>query len=184
MDYEQLTADDLARLSALNLTLPLTFDAIKHYLPHRYPFMLIDRVTAVSPDNWITGYKNLSINEELFNGHFPDNPIMPGVLMIEAMAQLSGILGFISAGVTKEDGYLYVFAGVDKARFKKLVIPGDRLYIKSKLTMSKRDIYKFECQALVEDGVVCTAEIMVARQKLAADSKQTQTTSTTAESAK
>lgn len=166
IDYDKLSEEDLARLTAQGLSLPLTYDVIKTYLPHRYPFMLIDRVTAVSPDNWITGYKNISINEELFNGHFPDKPIMPGVLMVEAMAQLSGILGFISAGQTSEDGYLYLFAGVDKVRFKRLVIPGDTLVIRSKAVMNKRDIYKFECTAHVDGQLACSAEIMIARQKV------------------
>lgn len=164
-DVEKMSQTDVSRLSEQNLSLPLTYDAIKHYLPHRYPFMLIDRVTAVSPDNWITGYKNLSINEELFNGHFPDKPVMPGVLMVEAMAQLSGILGFISAGQTSEDGYLYLFAGVDKVRFKKLVIPGDTLVLRSQFIMAKRDIYKFECTAHVDEQLACSSEIMIARQK-------------------
>lgn len=165
-DVEKMSKTDALRLSEQNLCLPLNYDVIKHYLPHRYPFMLIDRVTAVSPDNWITGYKNLSINEELFTGHFPDKPIMPGVLMVEAMAQLSGILGFISAGQTAEDGYLYLFAGVDKVRFKKLVIPGDTLVLRSHLVMAKRDIYKFECSAQVDERLACACEIMIARQKI------------------
>ncbi len=164
-DVEKMSEADALRLGEQNLSLPLTYDAIKHYLPHRYPFMLIDRVTAVSPDNWITGYKNLTINEELFNGHFPDKPVMPGVLMVEAMAQLSGILGFISAGQTSEDGYLYLFAGVDKVRFKKLVIPGDTLVLRSQFLMAKHDIYKFECTAHVDEQLACSCEIMIARQK-------------------
>ena len=127
--------------------------------------MLIDRVTAISADNWITGIKNVSINEELFNGHFPDNPVMPGVLMVEAMAQLSGILGFVSAGQTSESGYLYLFAGVDKARFKRLVVPGDTLIIRSQALLNKRDIYKFACTAHVGDDLACSAELMIARQK-------------------
>lgn len=167
IDYDKLTDTDLARLNEQGLVLPLTYETIKRYLPHRYPFMLIDRVTAVSPDNWITGYKNITINEELFNGHFPDKPVMPGVLMVEAMAQLSGILGFISANQTSESGYLYLFAGVDKVRFKKLVSPGDQLLIRSYATMNKRDIYKFECTAHVDDKLACSAEIMIARQKIA-----------------
>lgn len=167
IDYDKLSDTDLARLSQQGLTLPLTYETIKRYLPHRYPFMLIDRVTAVSPDNWITGYKNISINEELFNGHFPSQPVMPGVLMVEAMAQLSGILGFISAEQTCDSGYLYLFAGVDKVRFKKLVIPGDRLVIHAKTLMNKRDIYKFDCTAYVDDKLACSAEIMIARQKTA-----------------
>lgn len=167
IDYDQLTQADLDRLNEQGLSLPLTYDAIKTYLPHRYPFMLIDRVTAVSPDNWITGYKNITINEELFNGHFPDKPIMPGVLMVEAMAQLSGILGFISANQTSESGYLYLFAGVDKVRFKRLVAPGDQLVIRSRAVMNKRDIYKFECTAHVDGQLACSSEIMIARQKTA-----------------
>lgn len=166
IDYELLTAEDWAALQQRSVTLPLKYDQIKHYLPHRYPFMLIDRVTACSPENWITGYKNITINEELFNGHFPDNPIMPGVLMVEAMAQLSGILGFISAGQTSEDGYLYLFAGVDKVRFKKTVSTGDTLVIRAKALMNKRDIYKFSCTAHVDGQLACSAEIMIARQKV------------------
>ena len=166
IDYDLLTADDLSALNQRRVVLPLKYDQIKHYLPHRYPFMLIDRVTACSPDNWITGYKNITINEELFNGHFPDNPIMPGVLMVEAMAQLSGVLGFISAGQTSEDGYLYLFAGVDKVRFKKMVSTGDTLVIRSKAIMNKRDVYKFNCTAHVDGQLACSAEIMIARQKV------------------
>lgn len=166
-DIELMNEQDFARLTAQNLVLPFHYDTIKNYLPHRYPFMLIDRVTAVSPDNWITGYKNITINEELFNGHFPNNPVMPGVLMVEAMAQLSGILGFVSAGQTNEDGYLYLFAGVDKVRFKKLVSTGDTLVIRSKLITAKRDIYKFECTVHTDDKLACSAEIMIARQKVA-----------------
>ncbi len=167
LDYELMSDEDKAALAQRNVVLPLRYDGLKHYLPHRYPFMLIDRVTACSPDNWITGYKNISINEELFNGHFPDKPIMPGVLMVEAMAQLSGILGFISANQTSEDGYLYLFAGVDKVRFKRLVIPGDQLVLRSQAIMNKRDIYKFACTAHVDDKLACSAEIMIARQKVA-----------------
>ena len=167
VDYELLSETDIADLAQRGVSLPMQYDQIKHYLPHRYPFMLIDRVTACRPDEWITGYKNISINEELFNGHFPDNPIMPGVLMVEAMAQLSGILGFISANQTAESGYLYLFAGVDKVRFKKLVVPGDQLVIRSKTIMNKRDIYKFACTAHVDGQLACSAEIMIARQKIA-----------------
>ncbi len=165
LDYDLMTDEDKAALAERNVVLPLKYDGLKHYLPHRYPFMLLDRVTAVSPDNWITSYKNITANEEIFNGHFPDNPIMPGVLMIEAMAQLSGVLGFISAGQTSEDGYLYLFAGVDKVRFKKLVSTGDTLVLRAKTLMNKREIYKFSCTAHVDGQLACSAEIMIARQK-------------------
>lgn len=164
-DYDKLTDTDFTRLDAQNLSLPFYYETIKRYLPHRYPFMLIDRVTAISADNWITGYKNISINEDMFNGHFPDNPVMPGVLMIEAMAQLSGILGFVSNNQTAQDGYLYLFAGVDKVRFKKLVTSGDTLVIRSQFVTSKRDIYIFDCTAHVDDKLACSAQIMIACQK-------------------
>lgn len=166
IDYDKLTDIDLARLAKQNLTLPFGYETIKYYLPHRYPFMLIDKVTACSPDNWITGLKNVSINEEFFNGHFPNKPIMPGVLMVEAMAQLSGILGFVSAGETADDGYVYLFAGVDKVRFKKVVIPGDQLVIKSVALMNKRGVYKFNCTAYVDGKLACSCEVMIARQKV------------------
>lgn len=167
LDYDLLNESDLQALSERGLAMPLKYDQIKLYLPHRYPFMLIDRVTACSPDNWITGYKNITVNEELFNGHFPDNPIMPGVLMVEAMAQLAGILGFISANQTSKDGYLYLFAGVDKVRFKRLVGTGDTLVLRAKTVMNKREIYKFNCTAHVDGALACSAEIMIARQKVA-----------------
>ncbi len=166
LDYDLLNESDLQALAKRGLVMPLKYDQIKLYLPHRYPFMLIDRVTACSPDNWITGYKNITANEELFNGHFPDNPIMPGVLMVEAMAQLAGILGFISANQTSKDGYLYLFAGVDKVRFKRLVSTGDTLVLRAKTLMNKREIYKFSCTAHVDGVLACSAEIMIARQKL------------------
>ena len=166
LDSELMSEQDRQILSDRGLSMPLGYHDIKRYLPHRYPFMLIDRVTACSPDNWITGYKNLTVNEELFNGHFPDNPIMLGVLMVEAMAQLSGILGFISANQTSEDGYLYLFAGVDKVRFKKMVTTGDTLVIRAKPVMNKHEIYKFSCTAHVDGKLACSAEIMIARQKL------------------
>ena len=165
IDIETLTDDDIKSLAEQNLTLPLTYHTLKHYLPHRYPFMLVDKITACKPGECITGIKNVTINEEFFNGHFPDEPIMPGVLMVEAMAQVSGVLGFISAGLTAEDGYLYLFAGVDKVRFKRQVIPGDQLIIRSTLTMQKRGIYKFDCTVHVGQQLACSAQVMIARQE-------------------
>lgn len=159
------TDEDIEKLAEQGLTLPLTYHTIKHYLPHRYPFMLVDRVVACTPGECITGIKNVTINEEFFNGHFPDEPIMPGVLMVEAMAQVSGILGFITAGLTSEDGYLYLFAGVDKVRFKRRVIPGDQLIIRAKTVMQRHGIYKFDCTVHVENELAASAQIMIARQE-------------------
>ena len=162
------TAEDIKSLAEQGLALPLTYHTLKHYLPHRYPFLLVDKIVACTPGECITGIKNVTINEEFFNGHFPDEPIMPGVLMVEAMAQVSGVLGFISAGLTAEDGYLYLFAGVDKVRFKRRVIPGDQLIIRSTLTMQKRGIYKFDCTVHVDQQLACSAQVMIARQEQSA----------------
>jgi len=103
----------------------MNIDEILEYLPHRYPFLLVDRVTEVEKGKSIKGYKNISFNESFFQGHFPNNPIMPGVLIIEAMAQLSGILGFVTVGRKPSDGVVQYLAGSSKARFKRPVLPGD-----------------------------------------------------------
>ncbi|MEG9303599.1 3-hydroxyacyl-ACP dehydratase FabZ [Psychrobacter celer] len=164
-DIDVLNDTDMKSLAEQGLTLPLTYHTLKHYLPHRYPFMLVDKVIDCIPGECITGVKNVTINEEFFNGHFPNEPIMPGVLMVECMAQVSGVLGFISAGLTGEDGYLYLFAGVDKVRFKRRVIPGDQLIIRAKTMMQKRGIYKFDCTVHVEDELAASAQVMIARQE-------------------
>ena len=95
MDFDKLIDEDIASLAQIGVTLPINAAVLRDYLPHRYPFMLLDRVTAVKPNEWITGLKNITINEPFFNGHFPEEPIMPGVLMIEAMAQVAGVLGHL-----------------------------------------------------------------------------------------
>lgn len=165
VETANVTDSQIQSLSEQGLTLPLTYNTLKHYLPHRYPFMLLDKVIECEPGKSITGIKNVTINEEFFTGHFPDEPIMPGVLMIESMAQISGVLGFISAGLTAEDGYLYLFAGVDKVRFKRQVIPGDQLIIRSKSVMQKSGIYKFDCSVHVDGKIAASAQVMIARQK-------------------
>ena len=106
---------------------------IRKYLPHRYPFLLVDRVVEVNAGHSIVAYKNLSVNEPFFNGHFPDNPIFPGVLLLEAMAQAAGILGFCSQGKTNEDGSTYYFAGADDVRFRRPCVPGDRVMLRLSL---------------------------------------------------
>ena len=145
--------------------LPMQIQQIREYLPHRYPFLLVDRVVDVT-DNAIVGYKNVSINEEFLQGHFPGYPIMPGVLIVEALAQVSGILGFIMNNEKPSEGSLFLFAGAEKVRFKKQVVAGDQLVLKSELVMHKRGIYKYNCIATVDGIVATTAEIMVSHQKI------------------
>jgi 3-hydroxyacyl-[acyl-carrier-protein] dehydratase len=135
---------------------------VRKYLPHRYPFLLVDRVTELVENESIVAYKNVSINEEVFNGHFPQAPIFPGVMIVEALAQASGILGFKSQNKTPEDGSIYLFAGVDKVRFKRQVVPGDRLVLESKVVSVKRGIWKFECRATVDGELAASATIMCA----------------------
>ena len=145
--------------------LPMNIQTIREYLPHRYPFLLVDRVTEVT-DNSIVGYKNVSINEEFLQGHFPEYPIMPGVLIVEALAQVSGILGFIMNNTKPSGDSLFLFAGVDKVRFKKQVVAGDQLVLKAELVMQKRGIFKYNCTASVDGIVATTAEIMISHQKI------------------
>ena len=135
---------------------------IKKYLPHRYPFLLIDKVTEIVEGESIVAYKNVTVNEEVFQGHFPQRPIFPGVLICEAMAQACGVLGFKTMNKTPEDGTLYLFAGIDNARFKRLVVPGDQIRIEAKVVSIKRGIWKFDCVAKVDDDLVASATIMCA----------------------
>lgn len=150
----------------MSLSLPLDHETIKEYLPHRYPFLLVDRVTELEAGVRIQGFKNVSGNEELFNGHFPDRSIFPGVLICEALAQLSAILGFVTSGNRPADGYLYLFAGLDNVKFKKQVVPGDRLELRSELVSERRGIYKFSCRAEVDGQLAATAEILCAERKM------------------
>ena len=142
----------------------LNVNEIMDLLPHRHPFLLIDRVLEVTPGESILAYKNISISEDVFNGHFPGAPIFPGVMIIEAMAQASGILGFITSKQKATDGKLYLFAGVDKARFKRPVVPGDQLMLTSKIEAVKRNIWKFGCSATVDGKKVCDATLLCAYQ--------------------
>jgi 3-hydroxyacyl-[acyl-carrier-protein] dehydratase len=143
----------------------MNVEEIKEYLPQRYPFLLVDRVVSMVPGKSIVAYKNVTVNEPFFNGHFPDFPIMPGVLMIEAMAQAAGVLGFKSQEKKPKDGYLYYFVGADEVRFKRPVVPGDRLMLEATIVTSKRGIYKFQCRATVDDELVGEAIIMCAERK-------------------
>ena len=141
-----------------------TITELFEYLPHRYPFLLIDRVTETIVGERIKGYKNITANEELFNGHFPGQPIFPGVLILEAMAQLSGVLAFETKGVRPADGTNYLFGGVEKARFRRQVIPGDRLDLESMIVTERKIMMKFECAAFVDGEIACSAVLTVVEQ--------------------
>ncbi|MEQ3723965.1 3-hydroxyacyl-ACP dehydratase FabZ [Alcanivorax sp.] len=144
----------------------MDIQAVREYLPHRYPFLLIDRVLNLEPGKRIEALKNVTINEPFFNGHFPEEPIMPGVLIIEAMAQAAGILGFVTENKKPSDGYIYLLVGTDKARFKRRVIPGDTLHLFAEYVVVKRNILKFTCEAQVDGKTVASAEMLVAEQKV------------------
>lgn len=138
---------------------------IREYLPHRYPFLLVDRVEEIVLGESIVAYKNITVNEPFFNGHFPDYPIMPGVLITEAMAQAAGILGFKSMDKKPADGSMYLFVGADNLRFKRQVIPGDKLVLEARIVSSKRGIWKFECKASVDGELAASATILCADRK-------------------
>ncbi|MBT3049217.1 MAG: 3-hydroxyacyl-ACP dehydratase FabZ [gamma proteobacterium symbiont of Ctena orbiculata] len=129
-------------------------------LPHRYPFLLIDRVLEYEKDSRLLALKNVTYNEPFFNGHFPIQPVMPGVLIVEAMAQATGLLAMESNPETVNETTIYLFVGIDKARFKQQVEPGDQLIIEVVQNKMKRGIGFFTCSAMVEDRTVATAEIM------------------------
>lgn len=135
---------------------------IREYLPHRYPFLLVDRVEELTIGDSIKAYKNVTVNEPFFNGHFPEQPVMPGVLIVEAMAQAAGILGFKTMDKTPQDGSMYYFVGSDKLRFKKPVVPGDRLDLFATIVSEKRGIWKFDVKAEVDGKMVSSATILCA----------------------
>lgn len=139
---------------------------IRQYLPHRYPFLLVDRVVELIPGESIIAYKNVTVNEPFFNGHFPGHPVMPGVLIIEAMAQAAGILGFKTMDKRPEDGSIYYFVGSDKLRFKRPVIPGDKLQLEARIVSEKRGIWKFDVRASVDGATVSSATILCADRKV------------------
>jgi 3-hydroxyacyl-[acyl-carrier-protein] dehydratase len=138
---------------------------IKAYLPQRYPFLMVDRVVEIEMGKRIKAYKNVTTNEEFFNGHFPSKPIMPGVLIIEALAQAAGVLGFKSQEKLPRDGYLYYFVGADDVRLKRPVVPGDQLILEAELVTVRRGIYKFQCRATVDGELACEATILCAERK-------------------
>lgn len=129
-------------------------------LPHRYPFLLVDRVLEIEPNVRIRALKNVTINEPFFAGHFPTRPVMPGVLMLEAMAQTAALLTFSSAGEEASDGRLYYFVGIDGARFKRPVEPGDQLVMEAELLRAKSGIFKYKARATVDGVLAVEAELM------------------------
>lgn len=143
----------------------LQIQEIMALLPHRYPFLLIDRVLDYTPGESLTAIKNVTINEPIFTGHFPGMPIFPGVLILEALAQATGILGFKTV-TERSENELYLFAAIDEARFKKPVLPGDTMVLEVKFLKERRNMWKFYGEAKVEGQIVCSAELMCARREL------------------
>jgi 3-hydroxyacyl-[acyl-carrier-protein] dehydratase len=138
----------------------LDIHEILSHLPHRYPFVLIDRVTDLKLNEEITAIKNVTINEPFFPGHFPYHPVMPGVLIVEAMAQAAAVLSFKTMNVLPSEDSVYYFAGIDNVRFKKPVSPGDQLILNVKIDRVLKGIWKYKAQAKVDDQIVAEAEMM------------------------
>jgi 3-hydroxyacyl-[acyl-carrier-protein] dehydratase len=136
---------------------------ILKYLPHRHPFLLIDSVIEMEEGKSLVAIKNVTINEPFFVGHFPGRPVMPGVLILEALAQAAGVLAYKSTNTLPSEGVLYYFAGIDNARFRRVVEPGDQLRLEVKVIKSKRDIWKLEGSAHVDGELACSAELLSAR---------------------
>jgi 3-hydroxyacyl-[acyl-carrier-protein] dehydratase len=137
---------------------------IQSLLPHRYPFLLVDRVVECEPGRRLVAIKNVTVNEPFFQGHFPSKPVMPGVLLIEAMAQATGLLAMESAEVPREA--IYYLVGVDKARFKQPVVPGDQVRLEVEVLKHRRDIWVFAAEAKVDDRMAASAEIMCTARNL------------------
>ena len=138
----------------------MDINEVLQYLPHRYPFLLIDRVLACEPGKSITALKNVTINEPFFTGHFPNHPIMPGVLIIEALAQTAAILSFRTMDHKADDRLVYYFVGIDRARFKRPIIPGDTLTLEVTLNRFARNMWMFSGTAKVGDAVAAEADLM------------------------
>jgi len=141
----------------------IDIDKIKTFLPHRYPFLLVDRVLSYEPNKSLTAVKNVTFNEPFFQGHFPNKPVMPGVLIIEAMAQATGLLGCLSTDSNNVGDSLYYLVAVDKARFRRTVEPGDQLIMTVDFQKVKRGIWCFDVTAKVDDQLVATASLMTTR---------------------
>ena len=141
------------------MTQPPTLDEIKRVLPHRYPFLLVDRILSMELGKHIVGLKNVTVNEPFFSGHFPNNPIMPGVLIVEAMAQVAGILALLSTPENLGNQNLFLMS-LDKVRFRRPVVPGDQLILDLKVLRGGKKFFKMEGKATVDDTLVAEAELM------------------------
>jgi 3-hydroxyacyl-[acyl-carrier-protein] dehydratase len=138
----------------------MDINEIREYLPHRYPFLLVDRVIELEPGKRIRAIKNVTANEPFFQGHFPHFSVMPGVLIIEALAQAAALLSFKTLGKKPDDKTVYYFAGIDGARFKRPIVPGDQLILEAELLQERRGLVKFAVRALVGDALACEAELL------------------------
>lgn len=138
----------------------LDINQIKEYLPHRYPLLLVDRVLSWESGKTITAIKNVTINEEFFNGHFPHKPVMPGVFMIEALAQTAALLSFLTMGKKPDENAIVYFMGIDGARFKRPVVPGDQLVMEVEITRTARGIWKYKAKGSVDGQLAVEAELM------------------------
>ena len=139
---------------------------VMEHLPHRYPFLLVDRVLTCEPGKAIEAVKNVTINEPFFQGHFPHHPVMPGVLIMEALAQAAGILSFKTMGTKPDENSVFYFVGIDNARFKKPVTAGDQLHLHVEILRQMRGIWKFKAEAKVDGEVVAEAELMCAKRDI------------------
>lgn len=146
----------------MNEPIGMDINAILKRLPHRYPFLLVDRVLECRAGESIRALKNITMNEPYFMGHFPHRPVMPGVIMLEALAQTAGILAFVTAGVFPDENTKFYFVGIDKARFRKPVEPGDQLILTARIERTLKGIWKFSTAASVDDREVTSAEMMIA----------------------
>jgi 3-hydroxyacyl-[acyl-carrier-protein] dehydratase len=144
--------------------LELDISKVMELLPHRYPFLLVDRVVSIEPGKSLSALKNVTINEPFFQGHFPNQPIMPGVLILEAMAQATGLLAFSDMGDAHKTK-LYMLVGIDKSRFRGQVLPGDQLVLDISLKRNMRGIGMYQCKALVDGEIVAEAEMMCSAQE-------------------
>jgi len=144
----------------------MDINEIMAYLPHRYPFLLVDRVIELNLGESLKAVKNVSVNEPCFTGHFPHRPVFPGVLILEALAQATGILALKTMGTTSDPNSIYYFVGIDNARFKKPVSPGDQMVLEVEIVRRKRDMWKFKAQSKVDGQIVCSADLVCAQKQI------------------